>query len=145
MHFTLEQLAGNRNLLRFLEYIEIDAAGCWLWRTAGSAHGYGQFRRADEIVPVLAHRHAYELFKGPIPHGYQVDHLCRVRRCVNPEHLEAVTGAVNTQRAAQAKTHCIHGHLYVGENIGVTSTGGGRIARYCRVCKRDRSKKRQAA
>jgi len=70
--------------------------GCWLWaksiRPDGYAYGW------DGNQKCLAHRLAYEAFKGPIPKGLTIDHLCVVRHCVNPNHLEAVTGEENTLR-----------------------------------------------
>ena len=79
----------------------------------------------------LAHRVAYELQVGPIPVGLQLDHLCRVRSCVNPAHLEPVTSAENTRRGLRAmKTHCPQGHPYAGENLLIRPTG----QRRCRTC-----------
>ncbi len=77
--------------------------GCWLW-TASTREGYGYFGlgRRDEGM-VDAHRFAYELLVGPIPAGLEIDHLCRVRRCVNPPHLEAVTSAENKRRALRVR------------------------------------------
>lgn len=71
---------------------------CWIWGGKPDGKGYGQHKVSG--VFVMAHRFAHELLIGPIPDGYEVDHLCRVRLCVRPEHLEAVTPAVNTWRAA---------------------------------------------
>lgn len=67
---------------------------CWLWTAGRHRDGYGQTSRGKK-----AHRVAYEFVKGPIPEGLEIDHLCRVRLCVNPDHLEAVTHKVNMQRA----------------------------------------------
>ena len=90
---------------------------CWLWTAARDHRGYGEFRvELPPARPAKAHRFAYETLIGPIPDGLELDHLCRVRNCVNPEHLEPVTGRVNTLRgespAAQnaRKTHCVRGH-----------------------------------
>jgi hypothetical protein len=73
---------------------------CWLW-TAGTTGGYGHFRPARS-VPVLAHRYTYEQMCGPVAEGMELDHLCRVPRCVNPAHLEPVTHAENVRRGRVA-------------------------------------------
>lgn len=74
--------------------------GCWVWRGC-KRNGYG-FARKDHRN-VMAHRRMYELHVGPIHEGMQLDHLCRNRACVNPEHLEVVTQTVNIRRGASAK------------------------------------------
>lgn len=109
---------------------------CWAWKgSLFSGNGYAQF--SVNRVPKGGHRVAYELLRGPIPVGLQLDHLCRNRSCVNPDHLEAVTGRTNTLRgetitaANLAKTHCPRGHPYEGANLGTTPFGG----RYCRACR----------
>ena len=85
-------------------------------------------------------RVAYEMVVGPIPDGLQIDHLCRVRNCVNPDHLEPVTPRENTMRgySIQAqnarKTHCIHGHPFEG-NTYARPDGN----RECAVCKKARN------
>ncbi len=104
---------------------------------------YGQL--GVDGTKVQAHRFAYELLVGPIPDGLEIDHLCRVTACVNPAHLEPVTGQVNTLRgdtpAAKnaAKTHCPQGHVYSVKNTGV---GNGR--RRCRTCGRERTRAARA-
>jgi CRISPR/Cas system CSM-associated protein Csm3 (group 7 of RAMP superfamily) len=70
--------------------------GCWLWLGAGGSHGYGQLRW--RTAPWLAHRLAYVLTFGPLPDWLEVDHLCRIRSCIRPDHLEPVTPAENTRR-----------------------------------------------
>lgn len=118
--------------------------GCWLWTGAVAGGGYGvawgRGRREQ------AHRLTYEAARGPIPSGMQLDHLCRVRCCCNPDHLEPVTGSVNLTRSPlmgrKGKvTHCPKGHEYTAENIVWQSTG----ARGCRECKRiyDRARVRR--
>jgi hypothetical protein len=94
--------------------------GCWLWNGPKNSKGYIQFASASGT---LAHRFAYEYFNGPIPHGMTIDHLCRNRGCVNPDHLEAVSNRDNVlrgigQTAINArKTHCKRGHAFTADNI----------------------------
>jgi hypothetical protein len=110
------------------------ADGCWEWSGTIDVQGYGVF--AVDSHPRSAHRYSYELLVGPIPEGLQIDHLCRNRRCVNPDHLEAVTAKVNTLRSTApsavnaAKTHCTNGHEFTPENTYVSPRGW----RKCRSC-----------
>lgn len=114
----------------------VDEAGCWVWQGGRSDTGYGTIRADGQTL--LVHRVAYELVKGPIPEGLTIDHLCRVRTCINPDHLEAVTGRINILRgvgsAAQnaRKTHCLRGHPFTAENTYIRPSGG----RGCRICRR---------
>lgn len=81
-----------------------DLGGCWLWRGPSETDGYATFKIASMGATFgMAHRIAYELVVGAIPEGFQLDHLCRVVRCVNPTHLEPVTGAENVQRGHVAR------------------------------------------
>jgi hypothetical protein len=86
----------------------------------------------------LVHTIAYELLIGPVPDGLELDHLCRIRHCVNPAHLEAVPHRVNVLRGTSPiaisaqKTHCLHGHPFEGDNLEIRSDGGRR----CRTCNR---------
>ena len=110
---------------RVEERIErIPFSGCWIWMGGLKTNGYGV--SGDRI----AHRASYEAFKGQIPPGLEIDHLCRVRCCVNPEHLEAVTHQQNIQRGEQAqRTHCPKGHPYTTENT--YRYNGKRVCREC--------------
>lgn len=87
---------------RIQESVVIDDNGCWIWQPPGASHGYGQIMRRAAVgakqQSLLAHRVSYEAFVGPIPEGLQIDHLCFVPKCVNPEHLEPVTAVENIRR-----------------------------------------------
>ena len=114
---------------RFLSKVN-KTESCWLWTGYIDKKGYGIFK-LDK--PKRAHRVSYELFVGPIPDGLVIDHLCRVRNCVNPEHLEPVTTKINSIRGINhntLKTHCPAGHEYNEINTRITPNG----KRKCRVC-----------
>jgi len=106
---------------------------CWVWRRHISPNGYGIIgvKIGDGWQNKQAHRVSYESFIGPIPSGLDLDHLCRDRRCVNPNHLDPVTRSENLKRSPLMnrqghKTHCPRGHPY----SGVNSRGG----RFCHKC-----------
>lgn len=119
-----------------------DPEDCWRWVGRQSANGYGQLW--DEGKTVLAHRATYELLVGPIPEGLQLDHLCRVRDCVNPDHLEPVTSRENTTRGFGAcgvnarKAECANGHPYTPKNTYTYPSGHRR----CRTCSQIQSRER---
>ena len=109
---------------------------CWLWQGSTVARGYGHFGWQKRERP--AHRMAYEMLVGQIPQGLVLDHLCRVRHCVNPAHLEPVTQAENMRRGtvrdgrvqkSLSATHCKYGHPYDGRNL-IMKNGH----RNCRTC-----------
>lgn len=113
---------------RFDLYVE-RTESCWLWTGQLDAKGYGRISAGSPRRKVLAHRVAYELFIGPIPDGLPLDHLCRIRRCVNPRHLEPVTQLENMRRTR--RTHCRQGHPLTPENT--LHSLGHRRCRRCNV------------
>lgn len=110
--------------------IKRDANGCWIWTAQIDRYGYGQ--TSVKRKKTRAHRATYELYRGAIPAGLQIDHLCRVRACCNPDHLEAVTCKENIRRSSRIKPHCPQGHPYSGDNLILSKEG----YRSCRVCAR---------
>lgn len=133
---------------QFWSKVERRDSGCWEWTGALTASGYGS--GWNYAYPLggkrrtSAHRQSYLLTKGEIPEGLQIDHLCSNKKCVNPDHLEAVTQRENLHRAPNtlvsinsAKTHCARGHEYAGENLTVNAKG----FRYCKTCNRENQRK----
>ena len=121
---------------------------CWVWVAGKTAQGYGGFHPSKGSME-LAHRWAYRVARGPIPDGHVIDHLCRNRACVNPDHLEPVSNEENLRRGAGyalrngMRDECINGHRYTPENTYSDPRGGIR----CRECarQRDRQPHRNAA
>lgn len=106
---------------------------CWLWTGAVQSSGYGSFGHGGRTY--LAHRVSYELHVGPIADGLTIDHLCRQRLCVRPDHLEPVALAENVRRGGRAlRTECPSGHLFAGDNLIVKARADGRTERRCRAC-----------
>jgi len=108
--------------------------GCWLW-TGGKSDGYAMARIQGTMYKV--HRLIYEELVGPVPAGLELDHLCRVRCCLNPEHLEPVQKRTNILRGEGAcavharKVTCLQGHPLSGDNLYI-EPGGGRRCIACR-------------
>lgn len=121
-------------LERFQEKVTPDESGCWVWTGGRKAAGYGQF--SVDGRKVIAHRWAYEHYRGTIPDGYEVDHLCRNKSCVNPVHLEAVTVQENRARRVASRTHCVNGHAYTEANTVLRTGDDGYTTRLCRICLR---------
>ena len=120
---------------------------CWIWTGRIEQHprhgGYGRFDYDNRGW--LAHRFAYEHAVGPIPDGCELDHKCRTRACVRPDHLDPVPHVVNMRRGARAtKTHCPHGHEYTPENTRVYTKRGSR-ERMCKACVVARREARRTA
>lgn len=144
----------ERTLARFMRKLKEQPNGCWYAEGRVRKDGYSDFTLLGKHQ--LGHRVAYEHFIGPIPHGLQVDHLCHTgdlscpggftcthRRCVNPEHLEAVTQRENALRGRSpaaknaAKASCVAGHPFTQENTYLDPNGG----RECRICRAELSRK----
>ena len=137
------RFGGNRAELgmpveeRFWSKVD-KSCDCWIWQGTLHPDGYGRFH-ADRRAQ-WAHRYAYELLVEPIPPGLVIDHLCRNRACVNPEHMEPVSNVENVLRgespAARAarSDRCAKGHLLTPENTYIEPSGWRR----CRTCRRER-------
>ena len=114
---------------------------CWRWTGRIDPNGYGIFYGGQGRTS-RAHRWAWMLYRGPIPKDLVLDHICRVRECVNPDHLRLVTvGQNSTENSVgptaqnKAATHCVHGHPFDGDNLAYAPTGWRR----CRACSARRS------
>lgn len=122
---------------------------CWIWMGyIYRRSGYGYWLVGKRRI--MVHRVAYQLAKGPIPDGLTIDHLCRNRACVNPDHLEPVTDVVNVMRGFgppannARKTHCINGHEYTQENTRLWMQKNNRTRRSCRECSKERMRRIRA-
>ena len=110
-------------------------SGCWLWTGGPSSEGYSRVWDNDLGGCVTGHVLVYETLIGPVPDGLELDHLCRVRICVRPSHLEPVTHQVNVLRGESItvkwanRTTCVRDHPLDGVR------GNGK--RYCKQCARD--------
>ncbi|HMS92380.1 MAG TPA: HNH endonuclease signature motif containing protein [Candidatus Saccharibacteria bacterium] len=115
---------------------------CWEWDGAKSSAGYPQIRLDNTCF--YLHRIIYEQTVSPIPDKYQIDHLCRNRGCINPEHLEAVTQRENILRGSgwsgrkARQTHCKYGHELTTNNLTQYGIKTGR--RLCKICKSNKNK-----
>lgn len=132
-------------LERIMRRVKKDVkTGCWIF--TGGKRGTGKYgsinwRKDGKLFRVYTHRLIYETFKGKIPSHLEIDHLCRVHACCNPDHLEAVTRSQNILRGRlplitslrhRRITHCPKGHPYSGSNLGIRITQNSR--RRCRAC-----------
>ena len=127
---------------RFLDKIELSDNyddDCWYWTSTIHKDGYGEFKL--NYKQLLAHRVSYELFRNKIPNDKVIDHLCRNRICVNPNHLEVVTFYENLKRGIHmTKNHCKNGHDFNEKNTRVDSNKH----RHCRVCEKISQRKHRS-
>ncbi|MEU6397826.1 HNH endonuclease signature motif containing protein [Streptomyces cinnamoneus] len=127
-------------------FSKVDATGiCWLWTGAINRGGYGAISKGRREGAAIVHRVVWELLVGPIPNGADLDHLCRVRACCNPDHLEPVTRVTNVARGsrragAPRRTHCKRGHAFTPEN----SIPNGPNGRSCRICTNEANRRYRA-
>lgn len=129
---------------RFDAKWEEDENGCHIWTAGRCTKGYGSFYVLTAMQgrkTVLAHRFSYVRMHGAIPQGLECDHLCRVRACCNPAHIELVTHVENVHRGDVWKikglnTHCPHGHPFDDANTGFYTSPAGKTQRLCRECRR---------
>ena len=130
-------------IARSLDSFIYKTSSCWIWAGGMTGNGYGNYCNKP------AHRAVYEALVGEIPEGLQLDHLCRVRACVNPEHLEPVTASENMKRtvpyrslsgaalASHNMTHCKRGHEFNKENTRYFHREGrDNLQKDCRICRK---------
>jgi len=130
-------------LERFWSHVSPEPnTGCWLWMAGEARGGYAKFKADGKTV--VAHKWYWETRNGPVPGGLELDHLCRVRCCVNPIHLEAVTPLVNFQRGLRLGPAmigrkaqnanlltCSKGHPF----SGISGRPGKKRQRFCKICR----------
>ena len=134
-------------MLKALQKVKRAENGCWEWQGEINPHGYGRLQRDGKRY--YAHRFFYLKLVGLVPDGHELDHLCRNRSCVNPEHLEAVLPRVNKERGMSPaavyarRSACKKGHEYKPDNTYLRHQGEATISRICKVCRRDDMRERR--
>lgn len=125
-------------------YIPVTESGCWLWLRGCNSDGYACMTVG--ITSTRVHKWAYEKYKHIVPTKMTLDHLCRVRSCVNPDHLDCISNWENSFRGDTLtginarKTHCKNGHEFTAQNTEVYKTKNRKwsngIIRRCKICRR---------
>lgn len=149
IEIQVDEFLRRKFLRRRARIVRRNEWECWIWQGCPDEKGYGGFACRERAYK--AHRLSYTIFVGPIPPDLVIDHLCRTRNCVNPEHLEPVTDVENIRRGEaitiiqDRKTHCKYGHPFSGDNLRVdVSRRRGRQAstrRRCKECARQAEKR----
>lgn len=153
MHSERRRRTGSLELhrptaeVRFWSKVQVTGF-CWEWVGAISDTGYGSFHISKEQGRTGAHRYVWELLMGPIPDGLVVDHLCRNRSCVNPDHLEPILEAENIRRGmssahiSRRTNTCRRGHSLADAYLA--HRADGRTTRRCRTCQVERAQNTEA-
>ena len=132
------EIKENR-IRRFHRRIQKDPeSGCWNWTGYTTGNGYGQAHYGGGLT--TAHRAYWLCAVGDLPDDLDLDHLCRNRTCVNPDHLEPVTRSENLERGYEARG-CKNGHPYTEDGFSVVTRSDGRTFRRCKACHRERNRK----
>lgn len=137
-----EMLSADRVIAFWSRVNKQGPQGCWVWTGPTSRFGYGYFHVSRRYATARTHRVSWELLRGRIPDGLQLDHLCRNRACVNPDHLEVVTDRVNILRGVSPpainarKRHCLKGH-----DLDIRNDAKGR---WCVLCRKIANRLRKA-
>lgn len=157
MHYQLELRRRTHGILssmktlaiplfdhfRLLSKVSVVESGCWEWQGYKKKSGYGEMSINNKLF--IVHRLSYSVFKKPIDENLVIDHICRNRSCINPEHLREVTqkenvleNSLSIQSVNSKKTHCKNGHEFSVENMIYNPTG-----RECKICRYFRSNSRR--
>lgn len=136
----------NKDHDRFWSKVDKQFLGCWLWNQKIGKNGYASFHAKGKTT--TAHRYSYQIFFGKVQDNLHIDHICRTRHCVNPDHLEAVTVKENVVERSMGltgfnsrKTKCKKGHELSGDNLKILKSNG-KESRRCITCVNDEQRER---
>jgi hypothetical protein len=133
------RLISENRFARFMSLVEVDAeTNCWNWVGCKTKGGYGA--SALNGIKMVAHRAMWRLLRGELPDGLDLDHLCRNRSCINPDHLEPVTRSENLKRGFEARG-CKNGHSYNDRDFDLVKRSDGSVERRCKICHRERNRR----